>query len=271
MTRSRDTSPDDSALSRFSSTIAFSTSFKSVIFFGSAAILFHAVATRRTGGRARRSHCRRPCPLPAACCLLPQHRTSMPPPARRTPSTPRARRANIVPPHDPWRPGCPNLPFRTPRRSISKTSPSASASRAAPSRSMPSKSKISPAISTRKRFISTRQPPRTRFAGLAASGWHTAAVTMRLVVECMPLRGRPSSARAANSPGIVTDARQRCPHRRDRSARDHAVTLAPRSRQRADAHHDAQPAGRDRAAVHAQGDPGAAQWAGNVARGCNGR
>ena len=29
----------------------------------------------------------------------------------------------------------------------------------------------------------------TFFAGLAASGWHTAAVTMRLVVECMPLAG----------------------------------------------------------------------------------
>lgn len=27
------------------------------------------------------------------------------------------------------------------------------------------------------------------FGGLAASGWHTAALTMRLLVECMPLAG----------------------------------------------------------------------------------
>jgi acyl dehydratase len=29
----------------------------------------------------------------------------------------------------------------------------------------------------------------TFFSGLAASGWHTAAITMRLVVECVPLAG----------------------------------------------------------------------------------
>ena len=38
--------------------------------------------------------------------------------------------------------------------------------------------------STRSRFTSTRRPRRTRmFGGLAASGWHTAALTMRLLVE----------------------------------------------------------------------------------------
>ena len=49
----------------------------------------------------------------------------------------------------------------------------------------------------------------TIFAGLAASGWHTAAITMKLLVESVPLAG-----------GIIGDgARFPGPNRRDRAMR----------------------------------------------------
>ena len=51
----------------------------------------------------------------------------------------------------------------------------------------------------------------TFFAGLAASGWHTAAITMRLVVESMPLAGGVIGAggelvwpRAARASDVLT-------------------------------------------------------------------
>ena len=52
------------------------------------------------------------------------------------------------------------------------------------SRSTKSGSRPSPPSSIRNRSISTRPSARnTIFRGLAASGWHTAALTMRLLVE----------------------------------------------------------------------------------------
>jgi acyl dehydratase len=37
--------------------------------------------------------------------------------------------------------------------------------------------------------LDNQEAEQTFFAGLAASGWHTAAITMRLLVSCLPLDG----------------------------------------------------------------------------------
>ena len=52
-----------------------------------------------------------------------------------------------------------------------------------PCRSTRSASRPSPPSSTPSRSISTSTPRDTIFGGLVASGWHTAALTMRLLVE----------------------------------------------------------------------------------------
>ena len=66
-----------------------------------------------------------------------------------------------------------------------------SASAVARTSSMRRRSRLSQASSIRSLSTRTRKPPKeTLFAGLAASGWHTAAITMRLMVDSgLPLAG----------------------------------------------------------------------------------
>jgi acyl dehydratase len=67
---------------------------------------------------------------------------------------------------------------------------------------------------------------RSVFKGLAASGWHTAAIAMRLSVETRPFWAAPP-ARARR--GRITMARPgapgRCPPSGRRGCRAHAVTV----------------------------------------------
>jgi acyl dehydratase len=63
----------------------------------------------------------------------------------------------------------------------------------------------------------------TLFGGLAASGWHTAALTMRLIVESVPLEGGvigsggdlswPRPTRAGDSLRVVTEVLEITPSR----------------------------------------------------------
>ena len=50
----------------------------------------------------------------------------------------------------------------------------------------------------------------TFFSGLAASGWHTAAATMRLIVDALPVAGGGDRRRRRESPGRARPARATC-------------------------------------------------------------
>ena len=82
------------------------------------------------------------------------------------------------------------------------------------------------------------------FGELVASGWHTAAITMRLLTDgALPLAGGAIGAGgeirwpAPTRPGDALD-------RRERDRGDHALALAPRPRHGPGPHRDAQPEGR---------------------------
>src|SRR6476659_1196907 len=52
------------------------------------------------------------------------------------------------------------------------------------------------------------------FSGLVASGWHTAAMTMRLLVEGLPLAGGLVGAGGERRPGLATSCASRARFRR---------------------------------------------------------
>jgi acyl dehydratase len=92
----------------------------------------------------------------------------------------------------------------------------------------------------------------TLFGGLAASGWHTAAITMKLLVESgLPLGGGiigsggeiswPKPTRPGDTLSVVSEIKEVNP-----------VTLAAGSRHDPRAQRDAQPAGRDAADSHSE-------------------
>ena len=70
----------------------------------------------------------------------------------------------------------------------------------------------------------------TLFEGLVASGWHTAAITMRLLVESgMPIAGGVIGAGGEISLAKA-DAAGRCPPCRERNHRSETVALSSRPR-----------------------------------------
>ena len=70
----------------------------------------------------------------------------------------------------------------------------------------------------------------TLFEGLVASGWHTAAITMRLLVESgMPIAGGVNWGRRRNRLAKA-DAAGRCPPCRERNPRTETVALSSRPR-----------------------------------------
>ena len=81
------------------------------------------------------------------------------------------------------------------------------------------------------------------FSGLVASGWHTAAMTMRLLVEGLPLAGGLIGAGGELS-WPQADQAWRHPARRKRGSGDHPLSVAAGSRGRVDAHRHAQSARR---------------------------
>ena len=83
----------------------------------------------------------------------------------------------------------------------------------------------------------------TIFAGLAASGWHTAAITMKLLVESVPLAGGNHRRRERDFLA-QTGATGRCAARREQSGGDNAVAVPAGSRNGGHAQRDAQPARR---------------------------
>ena len=73
---------------------------------------------------------------------------------------------------------------------------------------------------------------RSFFGGLAASGWHTAAITMRLLVTGGPMIAGEQSEPGANSPGLrqldpATDSTSTSPLRRSRRQSPIRVAAAP--------------------------------------------
>jgi|SRR5277367_769212 len=81
----------------------------------------------------------------------------------------------------------------------------------------------------------------TIFRGLAASGWHTAALTMRLQVESGITGGRDRRCRRRRVALAAARAARRRATGRERGPRAKAVTVAPKPRDDQDADEDAEP------------------------------
>ena len=93
----------------------------------------------------------------------------------------------------------------------------------------------------------------TLFGGLAASGWHTAAITMKLLVESgLPAARRRNHRKRRRDQLAQTHAARRRPQRGQRNRRGEPVTLAAGSRHDPRAQRDAQPARRDGADSHSE-------------------
>ena len=91
----------------------------------------------------------------------------------------------------------------------------------------------------------------TLFGGLAASGWHTAALTMRMVIESVPMAGGIIGTGGELSLAAADPARGHAA-RRDRGAGDHALALAAGAGDGGRALHHAEPERRGGADLYAR-------------------
>ena len=105
------------------------------------------------------------------------------------------------------------------------------------------------------------------FGELVASGWHTAAITMRLLVET----GLPLAGGIIGAGGEVrlaqADATRRYPRRDKRDRGDNAFSFAPRSGNVKGAQRNPKSARRNRSSPSRQADGAASPCKGVVARG----
>ena len=143
------------------------------------------------------------------------------------------------------------LPTPRPSFCILKTCMSGSASPARGTRSTPNKSSALPPSSTRSRSISTTGRAGSLFGSLAASGWHTAALTMRMLVESVPLADGLVGAELRTGLAQADPAGHDSPGVR-RSRRDQTVALQAAHGDRRHAQRNPRPGRRRAAGFHGQ-------------------